>query len=168
MQWFLGIDPGMGGGFALVNEGLQARVWPMPQTLREIWDLVAVEIHDMSTVWPKTGRSLITRAFVEEVHAVPKAKAGDTWKFAESFASVRMALIGRELPFELVKPRVWQKGVGFVAKKGETYSRRKARLRAKAQELYPQLASKVTNATADALLIAEHGRRVFGAVPAGV
>jgi hypothetical protein len=69
-----------------------------------------------------------------------------------------MALIASGVPFEAVTPGKWQKEFGLLAKKGETKTAKKNRHKARAQELFPDL--KITHATADALLIAEYGRRV--------
>ena len=69
-----------------------------------------------------------------------------------------MALIAAGIPFEEVIPRTWQKGVGITPRgKGETKTRFKNRLKAKASQLFPKV--NVTLATADALLIAEFCRR---------
>ena len=56
------------------------------------------------------------------------------------------------LPLERIAPQVWQKALGCLSKGDKNVTKRKA------QELFPSL--KITHATADALLIAEYGRRV--------
>ena len=69
-----------------------------------------------------------------------------------------MALTAAGIPFEEVTPVVWQRGLGIpVRKKDESRSQFKGRLKAKAQQLFPQV--KVTLKTADALLISEYCRR---------
>ena len=63
-----------------------------------------------------------------------------------------MALTAAGIPFERVRPQQWQKSLGCLTKGDKNVTKRKA------QELFPMM--KVTHATADALLIAEYGRRV--------
>jgi hypothetical protein len=62
-----------------------------------------------------------------------------------------MALTAAGIPFERVTPQKWQKAMGCMTKGDKNVSKRRA------QELFPQL--KITHAIADALLIAEYGRK---------
>ena len=80
------------------------------------------------------------------------------FKFGMSYGGLRMALTAAQIPFESATPQNWQKSLG-IGKKGKTETRTsfKNRLKAKAQQLFPNL--KVTLATSDALLLAEYCRR---------
>ena len=62
-----------------------------------------------------------------------------------------MALIAAGIPFETVTPAKWQGAMGCRTKGDKNVTKRKA------QDLFPGV--KVTHAIADALLIAEWGRR---------
>jgi hypothetical protein len=62
-----------------------------------------------------------------------------------------MALTAAGIPFERVRPQVWQKAMSCMTGGDKNVSKRKA------QELFPAI--KCTHATSDALLIAEFGRR---------
>jgi hypothetical protein len=61
-------------------------------------------------------------------------------------------LVAAGLPFELVSPAMWQRAMGCLSGGDKNVTKRKA------QELFPDL--YITHATADALLIAEYGRRL--------
>jgi Holliday junction resolvasome RuvABC endonuclease subunit len=140
---FVGIDPGASGGIALV--GSIERAYKMPESERDLWDLLT-NINE---------EERITYALIEQLHALPAAveeklgiKRGSiaTAKLMQHYGSLRMALIGQNIPFEERIPRTWQKLMGLPAGGGKNASK------ARAQQLFPHI--KVTHAIADALLIA--------------
>jgi hypothetical protein len=69
------------------------------------------------------------------------------------------------LPFEMISPPVWQRSVGIEPRRKvgrktvESRTEFKRRIKSIAIELFPDL-GEVTLKTADALLIAEHMRRI--------
>ena len=69
-----------------------------------------------------------------------------------------MALAAADVKAVEVTAKEWQRGLGISFEKGTEYVKRKNILKAKAQDLFPEI--KVTLAIADALLIAEYGRRL--------
>jgi Holliday junction resolvasome RuvABC endonuclease subunit len=71
--------------------------------------------------------------------------------FGNGFGHLEMALTAAGIPFERVRPQVWQKALGCMTKGEKNVSKRKA------QELFPSM--KVTHAIADALLLAYYGSR---------
>ena len=141
--WVIGIDPGIHGGIAFLGKGC-GEAHKMPATERDIWNLLCI----------KAGRA---RAYIEKVNAQPENAVRAAFKFGVGYGGLRMALIAAAIPFEEVTPQKWQKEFGLLRKKGETLMAKKNRHKAKAQELWPAL--KITHAVADALLIAEYGRR---------
>lgn len=67
-------------------------------------------------------------------------------------------LIAAGIPYEIVPPQRWQKGLGIPGRrKDEGKPAWKRRLLQYAQRLYPDM--KVTLATADALLLATYAQR---------
>ena len=136
----LGLDPGKSGGIAWIMDGKPC-VEKMPDTIQDLWDL----IQDISM--PTN-----CRAFIEQVGPMPKQGVTSCFTFGNGFGHLEMALTGNRIPFERVRPQVWQKSLGCLTKGDKNVSKRKA------QELFPEL--KVTHATADSILIAEYGRRL--------
>lgn len=98
-------------------------------------------------------------AYLERVSAMPKQGVSSTFKFGQSFGFVRGLLVAHRVPFEMVDAGKWQRefGLRFPKKLGLSKTQKKNRHKAKAQELWPKL--KITHANADALLLAEYGRR---------
>lgn len=141
---FIGIDPGAGGGIAVVNNAGRAEAWKMPATERDVYDLLA-GIPD-------------SYAVIEHVHSMPQQGVASSFKFGASYGFVRGCLIGCGIPFEQVGPRSWMKALGIrVRHKTETPTQWKNFLKSIAQQLFPEV--RVTLKTADALLIAEYCRR---------
>ena len=143
----IGIDPGTNGGIAWITDG-EPCVEKMPDSLRDLWDLICdITNHPRSTV---DGRKY--KAYIEQVHSSPQMGVKSAFTFGNGFGHLEMALTAAGIPFERVRPQVWQKAMGCMTKGDKNVSKRKA------QELFPSL--RVNHYIADALLIAEYGRRI--------
>jgi hypothetical protein len=143
---FIGIDPGASGGIAVIYDGGFAQAFPMPETDKEILDL-------LREFAPPEGKESEVFACIERLNAMSPGRQA-CFQLGQSYGKLKMALIACGIPFSEVLPAAWQKAMGCPSKKGRTYAQRKALLRARAQALFPQL--KVTNQTADALLICSY------------
>jgi crossover junction endodeoxyribonuclease RuvC len=135
----IGIDPGKSGGIAWIQDG-KACVEKMPDTLQDLWEL----LRDIAA----EGRC---KAYLEQIHSSPQMGVVSSFTFGNGFGHLEMALTAAGIPFERVRPQVWQKAMGCMTKGDKNVSKRKA------QELFPSM--KVTHATADALLIASYGAK---------
>lgn len=142
MKHYIGIDPGQSGGIAVIGPDGVAAAYKMPDTERDVFDLLR-EIAG----W--YGNNPV--AVIESVHAMPKQGVTSSFTFGKGYGGLRMALIGLTIPFSDVTPQKWQKAIGCLTRGDKNVSKRKA------QELFPAL--KITHATADALLLAEWLRR---------
>ena len=149
----IGIDPGGSGGFGIIrimDEAIAISAMKMPDTEKDISDLIG------------TLKRPNTSAYIEKVNSMPGQGISSAWKFSGNYHGLRMAMVCHGIPFEEVRPQVWQKGLAIPKrKKTESQTQFKNRLKAKAQQLFPDI--QVTHAIGDALLLAEYGRRVRGA-----
>jgi crossover junction endodeoxyribonuclease RuvC len=149
----IGIDPGKSGGIAWIMDG-RACVEKMPETIKDLWDLV----QDIVTARGKSPAERLTAAcsecvaYLESVHSSPQMGVKSAFTFGNGFGHLEMALTAAGIPFERVRPQVWQKAMGCLTKGDKNVSKRRA------QELFPDI--KVTHATADALLIARYGTQI--------
>lgn len=134
----LGIDPGASGGIAWINSHGDYGAVKMPETERDILEYL-------------TGLHHEALAVVEVVAARPGAGVSGMFKFGMSYGGLRMAVIAAGFRLELVTPSAWQ------GKLNCRTGGQKNITKALAQRLFPKV--KVTHATADALLLAEYGRR---------
>ena len=142
----IGIDPGTNGGIAWITDG-RACAEKMPDTLQDLWELIMSIRIDSE----KNGSAIF--ANIEFVSSSPQMGVVSSSSFGRGYGNLEMALTAAGIPFERVRPQVWQKAMGCLTKGDKNVSKRKA------QELFPSI--KITHAIADSLLIAEYGRRVW-------
>jgi len=140
MKLYIGIDPGLSGGVAFVPDSGTPWAHKMPETDRDLIDLLRDSINMFEA-----------RAVIELVHSSPQMGVKSAFTFGEGYGRLQMALTALGVPYERVRPAVWQKAMGCLTKGDKNVSKRRA------QELFPAI--KVTHAIADALLIAEFARR---------
>ena len=164
---FLGIDPGLSGGIALIGEN------------GVIW------VEDMPTITVKKGkknqnfidlislRTLIAgvqsigippmpvHAFIEKVSAMPGQGVCSMFKFGRGFGNIEAMIAAFEIPYTMVHPKTWQKEMlRDIPGDG------KGRSVLAAQRLFPHVKLIPVNCRtpkdgrAEALLIAEYGRRL--------
>lgn len=158
---YLGVDPGASGGLALISKtGEVLHYTSMPKTERDLW-LWIIGMTDkflsfqIRAVIEKVGGYLSGQG---EGSGGGAANGSAMFKFGMSYGGLRMALIAAHIPFREVTPQTWQKKVGVIGRgKGETKTTFKNRLKAMAQQIFPN--EHITLATCDALLLAEYLRR---------
>lgn len=157
----VGIDPGAGGGIAVVSLDNQTSVYAvkMPRTVGDLWTLFTY-LSDLNTplfaVIEKVGGFM--GGTDEEGKTKNKASAHTMFTFGAGYGSLCMALYASKIPYQEVPPITWQRALGLPSRgKGEDKGQHKNRLKAKAQQLFPK--EEITLATADAILIAEYCRR---------
>ncbi len=174
---YLGVDPGVNGGLAVVRGG-DLRAASMPESMPDLWYLFMNEFG---------GEAAPCFACLEKVNGY----VGDggnpgsaMFKFGQSAGALEMMLSHplNGVPFEKVTPQRWQKALGIPSKKrhtskvrhvitkgkrkgqvvqkavgGETGAQFKERLRQHAQRLFPS--HRISLAVADAVLLAVYCQR---------
>jgi hypothetical protein len=146
---YIGVDPGAGGGFAVVDDtGAYAEAVAMPKTERDVLDMLKV--------LGGPGDARTRRAVLEHVWSIPGQ--GGAFKFGKSVGHLEMALTAAEIPYDQVLPKRWQQALGIHYKKGDNDVVKKNITKRRAQQLFPSLT--ITHAIADALLMAEYCRRL--------
>ena len=149
---YIGIDPGLSGGIAYVDEDGTAAAWPMPPTHKEILDLLD---------WLSENETLICVAMLERVGATPQMGVVSAFTFGKGYGALQMALAARHIPYDQVAPVKWQNVMECRTPKdrrAELGHKDKNINKRRAENLFPRL--KVTHATADALLLASYARRI--------
>lgn len=141
----IGIDPGVNGGVCFIGaERVDAFA------MKSLADLKAELVELKSKNRP-------LKAYLEEVGGfIGKPQPGSAmFKFGRSMGEIVGLLTGLEIPFETVRPQVWQKGLPNIAKlKGVE---RKRALKEIATQRFPELS--LTLKTCDAALIADWGSK---------
>lgn len=135
----IGIDPGSSGGVAFIFENGEVEAFKMPDTERDILDLLSSTGDEKPVV------------FLEKVHTMKGQGIASSGKFMQGYGLLRGIVTALKYPLYDVTPQKWQKSLSCLSGGNKNVTKQAA------QQLFPQL--KITLATADALLIAEYGRR---------
>lgn len=149
----MGIDPGKSGAIAVLNfDGTVETVVSLKNmTERDLFDYIKTFGPGyINKSFPHYDRR-VKIAYLEKVASMPQNGCKAIWTFSGSYHGIRMALIGNKIKFKEVRPLRWQSEL--KCRTGGDKNITKAR----AQELFPDI--KITHAIADALLIAEFGRK---------
>ncbi len=96
-KWWLGIDPGKHGAMCLKCEE-------------------KIFIEDWMGIMPATAKlrewkPLIAGCFLELVHNMPKDGGSSAFRFGTNFGIWQGALAALEIPFKLISPQQWRKGL---------------------------------------------------------
>lgn len=154
---YVGIDPGKDGGLAcLCPGGSVLAVERMPPTERDLVDML-----ESWYFMTEDEAACCLTVYVEDVHSMPKQGVASSFKFGFGCGVIRGVLAALGARYEMVSPMRWQKPLGCLVKgrkATDDQTSKKNVNKAVAQRLFPQV-PKITHATADALMIAEYGRR---------
>lgn len=160
----LGIDPGLGGGFALLDgEGRLIDARPFPKRHRQKGGKTAVKATTLEIDGPALAHAFEsmgpTHAFIEAVHGRPR-QAG-VFNFGFNTGIVHGCLYPLGCPIERVAPQVWKSLFGIRREGEEKKQDKKNEARRLAQTLYPyhaDLFARVKDdGVAEATLIAIYG-----------
>lgn len=164
MTLYVGVDPGVSGGFAVLSdEGVALATLSMPDG--EAGIMLGIKT-SLTRAVERAGLSaserlcigVQTRVTMERVHASPQMGVSSAFTFGRNKGAVLGILAAFDIPVDEVTPTVWQKAMGVIYPKGEKRDKNVSKRRA--AQLFPSLT--ITHAIADALLIAEYGRRMAG------
>lgn len=155
----LGIDPGASGAIAAlcslpIQRERVSGIIKADSSYRDLCDFIV----------GVAGNGQPVHGYLERVSAGPGAGATGMFRFGQSFGALQMLLTAYHIPFDLVSPVKWQVAMGCArpsVPKGapkESQTEHKNRTKNRAQQVFPDV--QITHAIADALLIAEYGRRL--------
>ncbi len=154
MGIYLGVDPGMSGGFVRIDDTGIRSVHSMPSTQYDLYKLVKAFSRDDHL-----------QCCIEWIpHSIFGIGKTSMSKLYGNYAACTMALVACSIPFFEVPPKEWQKALGIIKRKGEAQNKWKDRLRQKAQNLYPKFGWDnynlgVQRTFSDAALIAAYCKR---------
>lgn len=142
MQYFAGIDPGIGGALAVVSENFQtAEVWDYPCSIEAVAELAREVMHEYRPAL----------CAIEKVSAMPGQGVSSTFKFGMNYGAWLSGLAILKVPHILATPAKWQRAT-LDSGGGDT----KQRSFSMARRLFPQvdLSRKKDHGRSDALLLA--------------
>jgi len=140
----IGLDPGANGAAVLLREDGTVDI-------AQFNKMTQADIAETLSEWTMDTETPC-HAYLEKVHAMPKQGVSSTFKFGMGFGFLVGCLTALKIRFEYVTPNTWQKAMCCQSHGDKNVTK------AKAQQLFPHL--KIIHTIADALLIAEYGRRI--------
>ena len=156
----IGIDPGLSGALALVTV---ERVLALPMPVLGITKTKKVIDEGAFCAFLEKRRERIGHVFIEKVGAMPGQGVTSMFNFGLGWGLVRGICVGLHLPYTLVMPQTWKKVMCHGMPKG---SKDVSIIIAK--RLWPGVnlfrstrCKNECDGMADALLIAEYGRRLL-------
>ena len=145
-----GVDIGKKGAIAFINsKTLRAEVYAMPEDFLEVISLFERKLQeDMLLV------------LVEKQQAFPKQGVVSTFKLGIQYGMILGILKALKIPYEEISAKKWQKVM--LGNYGKKIRKEIKQLSLeKAKSLFPYLDIGRHDGKADALLIAEYGRRIL-------
>ncbi len=146
---YIGIDPGVTGAIALIHDdGLEVFDWP------------GDEVAASDLIMSLRVKYRIKGAALEDMGIGPALGKFGSSRLSENKGIWRGVLASHGIPFRLVRPQTWKKGVLPMGGKFTDKEKKKASL-AVARRLFPSadLGREKDHNRADALLIADWARR---------
>lgn len=147
----LGIDPGLSGAYALIEDAARYLAEPMP--------LIAGEI-DLKTLRAEWKGFSVDLAVLEEPLSIPKMSRTSAMTFGQRCGRLEGLLAGLEIPYVTVRPQIWKKAILAGTAKD------KAAAITFVTHMFPLVKlgrnGKPHDGMADALCIALWGRNVYG------
>ena len=161
MKLIIGIDPGMTGAIAILAPKGDHDVWEARHTA----DGKRVQLPPLHNIRTLALESESVHVFIEDINATPKFGSQTSFKMGRALGALETwASMIPGASIEYVKPMKWKKAFGLVlAKKLNANEAKRVSLEC-ARRLFPQvdLHRVADHNKAEALLIAEYGRRIIG------
>ena len=146
---YIGIDPGKNGGIALLSN------------TSDFIDNFVYSEDAILEVLKQASKYVDKICYLEHVHAMPKQGVSSTFNFGMNFGFIQGVLKAYCIPYELVTPQKWKKEFSCTSDKNTSIE--------VCKRLFPSVNLKATDrckkdhdGMAEALLIAEYGRRHYG------
>ena len=155
---YIGIDPGLSGAIAVIGSGacFAVDVPLFNDGTKRYLDIIGFRNLLLETT-EKTGK-LNCLVCLEKAQPMPRDGSMGSFRYGEVYGILKGVIVSLEMPLLEVAPITWK--TKMVGKgKGKDASRMAA------LQLFPQLAERLKlkkdHGRAEAVLLAEYGRRVF-------
>lgn len=155
MTLFIGIDPGLHGAIAVygtTSDTVDVYDIPTHELTVNGKNRLQIDKHQLRNLLLAAG---CNRAFVEDVHSMPKQGVASSFKFGFVAGCIQQAVVDAGFELVLVQPAVWKRRFNLTSDKDAS--------RARASELLPAHAHlwplKKHDGRAEAALIALYGAR---------
>lgn len=159
-HYFIGIDPGLDGGVAVLDgDGEVCHLETMPTIGKGRRELDTSELAALLNSFPVTS----VAAHLEKVASMPKQGVRSVFTFGQTYGGILAVLAVLGVRTHLVTPQAWKKVVLAGTPKDKDAAVAYCRRAFPGARLVPPRCRVPHDGLADALCIAEYGRRMgFG------
>lgn len=165
MKFFIGIDPGLHGGIAVIGEDeTPVQILPMPVVEikgKNVLDLP--KIRDILTRWKNDS------VLIEKQQVMPAQGSVSGFTIGYGYGALVGLLVALKQPYEVIAAPVWKRALGIPV--GKATADRKGVAIAKVRALFPHVCLLASprckvyhDGMAEALLLAELCRRRHGGI----
>lgn len=155
-NFYVGIDPGASGGFAIYSpdvDPIYLVTMGMPEEIPGIYGWMNMYLRCLDEITPNAQFHVCLEqvsGFIGTEH--PSSRM---FNFGMNYGSILMGLTALDISYTLVTPQKWQKELGIHPKykKVESKGDFKRRLKAIALKLFPSFYDQITLKTCDAILL---------------
>lgn len=149
MNYFIGIDGGVSGAWAIISEDLkEVEVYKWPKELSDLVDLFEDILEERE----------IALVALERQQAAPRQRASSVFTLGENYGMWQAAFAFMRLPYIIVAPKVWMyKTFDSIKRKEET----KTVSLAHAKRRFPMAPIGKDHNKADAVNIALYARNKY-------
>tara|TARA_Y100001970_G_C14039350_1_gene752834 strand:- start:97 stop:585 length:489 start_codon:yes stop_codon:yes gene_type:complete len=151
----IGIDPGLSGGIAILDDLKVFDLFDMPIMSEGKKNKNQLNSAQLVNIIKKHIVSDDTFVIVEQVSAMPGQGVTSMFNFGQTFGSIKGICAALNLPIFYVRPTKWKKHFELI-------NSSKDASRTKAIEMYPQISERLSRKKdvnkADAILIARYFR----------
>ena len=149
----IGIDPGLSGGIAILDDLKVFDIFDMPIMSEGKKNKNQLNSAQLVNIIKKHIVSGDTFVIVEQVGAMPGQGVTSMFNFGQTFGSIKGVCAALDLPIFYVRPTKWKKHFELI-------NSSKDASRTKVIEMYPSISSRFTKKKdvnkADAILIARY------------
>jgi crossover junction endodeoxyribonuclease RuvC len=159
-QYILGIDPGLSGGYAVIDgEGTFITCGAFPTHVIKKSGKKSTQLDGVSLADELDLYKGALHAFIETVSSRPRQQG--QFQFGVNVGMLHGMLYAMRVPFTGVSPASWKMNFGIKRLESETKAQKKSEARAIASKFYPKHADKFKrvkdDGVAEATLIALYG-----------
>jgi crossover junction endodeoxyribonuclease RuvC len=157
-QAVLGVDPGLGGGIAILLPDDTVTLYPVPVLKAG----TSKREYDVPAMMAILSQHQVALAIIESVAARPGQGVSSMFKFGLGLGLWQGLLSGLGIPFHLVRPQDWKKAILCGTKKDKVAAIMYAQRRWPTASLLRSPRSKfLDHGLAEAACLAEWGRRLL-------
>ena len=126
----LAFDPGLKGGIAIFDVGLNSLRWARDIPLRRVKyknssksEVDLNELRHMMNIW----RDSIALCVIEKVHSAPRDTPKTAFSFGKSYGELRGLMAAFDIPTIFAEPGVWKSTMNLSANKAESIALARAK-----------------------------------------